>query len=145
VQLWSLVTRQPVGAPIPGGAGSGVIEVAFSPGGQLLATAGADGAVRLWNPATRQAVGTLIQANTSSGVAIPHAGTGLILTLRVNWVVFSPDGKLLATAGGDGYARTWQMSMFADPYPVLCADVGSPTTAEWAQYVAGEPQPSACR
>ena len=143
VRLWSLATRQPVGAPLPVSAGSAVMEVAFSRDGTLLATAGGDGAVRLWNPATRQAAGTLIQANTSSQVTNPRAGTGL--TLRPIWVAFSPDGKVLATAGGDGYARTWQMSMFANPYAELCADVGPPTKAEWTLYVPGEPQPGVCR
>jgi WD40 repeat protein len=62
----------------------------------------------------------------------------------VTAVAFSPDGKLLAAADADGIVRTWQMSLFADPYASLCTDVGSPTTAEWAQYAAGEPQPSGC-
>jgi transcriptional regulator with XRE-family HTH domain len=136
VQLWNRATRQPVGAPLPAGAD----EVAFSPDGKLLATAGA--AVELWNPATRQAVGTLVQANTSSGVAVPRANTGL--APAVNWVVtFSPDGKLLATVG-DGTVQTWQLSMFADPYTALCNDVGPPTKADWTQYVPNEPQPSVC-
>ena len=59
----------------------------------------------------------------------------------VNSVVFSPDGKLLATVG-DGTVQTWQLSMFADPYAALCADVGPPTKADWTQYVPGEQQPS---
>ena len=39
----------------------------------------------------------------------------------------------------------WQMSLFANPYAALCADVGPPTKAEWTHYAPGEAQPSACR
>ena len=57
---------------------------------------------------------------------------------------FSPDGNLLATADADGTVQTWQMSLFADPYAALCADVGPPTRADWTQYAPGEPQPGVC-
>ena len=59
-------------------------------------------------------------------------------------VAFSPDGKLLASADGDGNVQTWQLSLLADPYAALCTDVGPPTKANWTQYVPGEPQPSVC-
>ena len=128
VRLWNPATGQAI-ASLPADIGVGVTGVAFSPDGNLLATAGADGTVGLWNTATWQAADASLPADFGNSVTA---------------VAFSPDGKLLAAADADGIVRTWQMSLFADPYASLCTDVGSPTTAEWAQYAAGEPQPSGC-
>ncbi|MEG4519925.1 MULTISPECIES: WD40 domain-containing protein [unclassified Microcoleus] len=69
----------------------GVHGVAFSPDGQLIATASLDGAVKLWKPD-----GTELQ-------------TLLGHTDRVWGVAFSPDNSLLASASADGTVKLWQL------------------------------------
>ena len=64
--------------------------MAFSPNGQLLASASANGTVQLWNPATRRRVGS----------SLPVGGS-------VNGVAFSPNGQLLASADADGTVQLW--------------------------------------
>ena len=103
--------------------------VAFSPDGTLLASAEVDGTVQLRNTATGQPAGADLQA----GIGYP-----------VNGVAFSPDGKLLAVADADGTVRMWPVSLFADPYAALCAEVGPPTATKWTKYAPGEPEPSIC-
>jgi hypothetical protein len=66
-------------------------DAAFSPDGELLATAGWDETVRLWDAATGEPRGEPLTGHTD----------------WVNAVAFSPDGELLASAGEDGTVRLW--------------------------------------
>ncbi len=108
--LASLLMEQQQRGILPGDpANFGVLQVAFSPDGKLLAAGYGDGYVRLWNPVTGQAVGAPLPADTGSG----GGAFG---------VAFSPDGKLLATAGADGTVRLWN--------PVTGQVVGAPLPAD---------------
>ena len=77
-----------------------------APGSDLLATAGADGAIRIWDLRSRIRVQTLRTAL--------HRRTGhdaLVLSLA-----FSPDGALLASGHVDGGVHLWHMAS-AEEYP----------------------------
>jgi WD40 repeat protein len=63
-----------------------VSEVTVTPDGKIAATAGHDGVVRLWDIAT--------------GQELPHSGGA------AEWADVSPDGKVLATGGGN-WVRFW--------------------------------------
>ncbi len=70
-----------------------VESVAFSPDGQLLASASDDGTIRLWNVATHQ----------PAGAAIP--GGSQMLSLA-----FSPDGQTLAAGISNATVRLWDVA-----------------------------------
>ena len=108
--LANLLMEQQQRGILPGDPSNfGVLQVAFSPDGKLLAAAYGDGYVRLWNPVTGQAVGTLLPADTSLGRSVFA-------------VAFSPDGKLLATADTAGYVRLWN--------PATGQAIGAPLPAD---------------
>jgi DNA-binding beta-propeller fold protein YncE len=73
--------------------GSRACAVAFSPQGDRLATACADGRVRLWAPIDGRLMAEWLG----------HQG-------RVLTVAFSPDGRKVASGGDDGLAILWEVA-----------------------------------
>lgn len=93
----------PTGEPWPDQAG-GVIELAFSPDGTRVASAGQNGLVAIWDVATGEPVGE------------PLPG----LTKNVWTVAFSPDGERLMAAGDDDIIVAWDAATgepIGEPWP----------------------------
>jgi WD40 repeat protein len=67
--------------------------VAFSPDGELLASAGEDGIIKVWNIGTRTAT------------QIPNAHRNGVVG-----VTFHPGGKHLASLGGDEEVKVWDLT-----------------------------------
>jgi WD40 repeat protein len=82
-------------------------EAAISPVADVLAVAGADGAIRLWDLRSRNRASML---RTDLHRRTGHDAAALCLA-------FSPDGSLLASAHVDGVVHLWDMEK-ADEVPV---------------------------
>ena len=72
------------------GHSGAIYDVAFSPNGQLIASASRDDTVKLW-----RRDGTLVQTLDEHGD-------------QVRGVTFSPDGRLIASASQDGTVKLWR-------------------------------------
>lgn len=102
VRVWNALTGQEVHGYFFDGA-TPLRALAFAPTGMQLAVGGDDGVVRLWNGLSCQQQG---QADFGKQcMDTPqrlHAHTGFIRALA-----WSPDARLLATAGEDGMLAIW--------------------------------------
>jgi len=95
IVLWNLHSRT-IKHRIPHPCGM-VLAIAFSPDGSALASASVDGSVSIWSTRDGQPMRSLSQQGVSA-----------------NSVVFSPDGRMLAAAGGSwdkpGWLEVWRLS-----------------------------------
>jgi WD40 repeat protein len=77
-----------------------VADVKFSPNGKMLALASFDGRIELWDISSGMVLRTLDGISTQAEQMLEEEGGVDGHLLSVNSVVFSPDGKTLASASG---------------------------------------------
>ncbi|CAN5295891.1 hypothetical protein BH11PLA2_BH11PLA2_28800 [soil metagenome] len=133
IRVWDAKTGKALGN-WPGHA-SAVLALAVKPDGKLVVSGSADKSVIGWNPETGKALWTWTARSVVSALAVRKDGLivvgtadGGLTVLRIEGdkpaiigyvnahvsgvaaTVISPDGERLATVGGDGFAKIWQIS-----------------------------------
>ncbi|MEB3882774.1 trypsin-like peptidase domain-containing protein [Lyngbya sp. CCY1209] len=96
VSLWNLGTGG-LRASFPAHSGA-VNAIAVSRDGNILATAGDDGAIKIWDLPSGLETGTFSPKQTLEG----HSNAVLAIAL-------SPDGQTLASGGWDGTVKVWDV------------------------------------
>lgn len=106
-ELWDLETGAKIAQFIPSGADdvtrtrtSGVVNIAFDPTGNIIATASYDGTLRLWEAATQRPLAVVdAHERGAYGVAINPA---------------AEFRGIVASVGMDGYLRIWDAGMLLE-------------------------------
>jgi WD40 repeat protein len=125
------------GIAVLSAGGGAVYGTAFSPNGEILATANNDGTVRLWDTATHEQISRPLNARAGAAYTVAFNRDGGVLaagyhdgtvrlwsvathrqmgklggdqTQGVNSVAFSPDGKILASGDNNGIVQLWNVA-----------------------------------
>jgi WD40 repeat protein/serine/threonine protein kinase len=114
VQIWNSGVDEPGGTPRENGKPTAVLTgheaevsaLAFSPGGDLLASGDERGRVRLWKTAGAPGQWALVRELAGHSVAITA-------------VRFTPDGKRLVTASGDHTCGQWDIATGEELLPLV--------------------------
>ena len=111
---------------------SNVTSIAFSPDGKLLASANDDLSIILWDTLTWEQVGVPLTGHQEG----TPCSSAFYCESGINSLAFSPDGSLLASAGGDMTVRLWD--------PSTGESIGEPLTGhkDWISHVSFSPDGS---
>ena len=102
IRLWDVTTGDEIF--VLRGHSHWISSLAFSPDGKRLASGSTDWTVKIWDVMRRSNTVLILEGHE---VVDP---TPKGRTRWVNWLVFSPDGKHLASTGSDNAVRIWDVA-----------------------------------
>jgi serine/threonine-protein kinase len=111
VRMWDVTTNQQLGLLGNYGSSGEIRVVAWSPDNTQLAVLGSDDVVRIWDASSGKVVQALVGHITRGA----RVGSGQTYQ-PVNDVIWSPDGRSLATAGSDATIRIWDAATGQEQY-----------------------------